>query len=263
MFDAIGNVASAGINAWQGDKNRESQERIAAQNIALQREFAQSGIQWKVADAQKAGIHPLAALGAQTSSFSPVSVGSTESSMGQDIGRAIKAAGSMFDREDKDKAEATKLALEKGHLENDILRAELVSKGVRAMQGGQLGPQMPVGSTTTNRVPLPRPGPLRSYSGEAVKDDDLKQKSESVFPVKELPFYGFNVRMPKWMSSGQDWEDAIGELGGSVMGALSIPGIAAHNVWERLPDNMGQDLRQWYGGLREPRSRNQRPRARR
>ena len=47
----------------QRDAN-EAQERMAAQNIALQREFAQQGIQWKVVDARKAGISPLYALGA-------------------------------------------------------------------------------------------------------------------------------------------------------------------------------------------------------
>lgn len=235
MWDALGNLASAGLNAWQGDKNRESQERIAAQNIALQREFAQSGIQWKVADAKAAGLHPLAALGAQTSSFSPVSVGSSDlGSMGQDVGRAIKAAGSMFDRDEKDAQEMKKLQLEEAGLKNDVLRAELASKVMReSRMAGQLGPPMPVGRGPIP-IPMPRPGPERSQSGHAVKDDDIKQKAESVFPVKSLPFYGMDVRMPKWLSSGQDWEDAIGEFGGSAMGIASIPGIIAHNIYDRV-----------------------------
>lgn len=36
------------------------------QNLALQKDFANNSIQWKVADARKAGIHPLYALGAST-----------------------------------------------------------------------------------------------------------------------------------------------------------------------------------------------------
>ena len=51
--------------------NLAHQKEMNAKNAALQREFAQSGIQWKVADAKKAGLHPLAALGAQTASASP------------------------------------------------------------------------------------------------------------------------------------------------------------------------------------------------
>jgi len=64
----------------------------AKQNIKLQKQFAQEGIQWKVADAKKAGIHPLYALGAQTHSFAPVQTGGGNfSQMGQSVGRAIDA----------------------------------------------------------------------------------------------------------------------------------------------------------------------------
>jgi hypothetical protein len=59
-------------------------------NADLQREFAQHGISWKVADAARAGIHPLAALGVQTHSASPVHVG------GQDYG-LTKAGQSIAD----------------------------------------------------------------------------------------------------------------------------------------------------------------------
>lgn len=81
----------------QKDANRINQQN-AERNIALQREFATNGIRWKVEDAKKAGLHPLAALGASTQSFSPVSVGASPadggaqslSHMGQDISRAIQ-----------------------------------------------------------------------------------------------------------------------------------------------------------------------------
>ena len=39
--------------------------------IVTGKQFAKRGIQWRVHDAKKAGLHPLAALGAQTTSFSP------------------------------------------------------------------------------------------------------------------------------------------------------------------------------------------------
>lgn len=45
----------------------------AAEEAKRQREFAQNSIQWRVADARAAGIHPLAALGAQVSGYVPVS----------------------------------------------------------------------------------------------------------------------------------------------------------------------------------------------
>lgn len=54
-------------------ENLANQNKINKENIELQREFAQHGISWKVDDAISAGIHPLAALGADTMSFTPSS----------------------------------------------------------------------------------------------------------------------------------------------------------------------------------------------
>lgn len=93
-----------GQNA-QAESNR--QMRYAArENIANQKEFAKMGIRWKVEDAQKAGLHPLSALGANTASFSPVSVGSTPedgmaqgiANMGQDISRSMMAKATPEER---------------------------------------------------------------------------------------------------------------------------------------------------------------------
>jgi hypothetical protein len=53
------------VGGLLGDKATTSANNS---NIALQKEMAQKGIQWRVEDAKAAGISPLAALGAQTSS---------------------------------------------------------------------------------------------------------------------------------------------------------------------------------------------------
>lgn len=91
----VGTAIGVGAKFLGAKKDHENAQNIANQNIALQKEFAQSGIQWKVEDAKKAGIHPLFALGANTHSFSPVSVGSNYqgafSDMGADISRAIQS----------------------------------------------------------------------------------------------------------------------------------------------------------------------------
>lgn len=78
-------------------------------NEALQREFAQNGIRWRTEDAKAAGLHPLAALGAAGSMYSPSvtagqtpapdhkeygggpDLGSSIANMGQGLGRAISA----------------------------------------------------------------------------------------------------------------------------------------------------------------------------
>lgn len=234
----LGSLISAGIGLLGNLFNKSSQEnynnqqmQIAQQNMAMQREFAQSGVQWKVQDAIKAGIHPLAALGAQTSSFSPVSVGGEApkmdfGNMGQDVSRALKAAMSQPDREEVDAAQGRKLALEKGRLENDILRAELNSKLIRQSRAvGQIGPPMPANSDLpmgSIMAHLSR-SPERQ-SGFAVADDEMKAKEASGPGVKRLPLWGLMDLKPyPNRASAQDLENEWGEFGGSVAGLGNIP----------------------------------------
>lgn len=131
------------------DKAREQAAAHAASQEALQREFAQNGIQWRVEDAKKAGIHPIYALGGSTASYAPVSQNFTAdtslpnalASAGQDIGRAIHATRTQKDRMGALGETATRLQLEGLGLDNDLKRAEIASKTGRLRQG-QVGPPM-------------------------------------------------------------------------------------------------------------------------
>lgn len=88
-------LLGAGANLLGGFFNRSSAESIAQQNIQNQLAFAQHGVQWRVQDAQRAGINPLAALGISTPGFQNVagdsSFGEGIGKAGQDISRAISA----------------------------------------------------------------------------------------------------------------------------------------------------------------------------
>lgn len=125
----LGNLVAAGTSLIGGLFGQKSQEKTAEKNIQLQKDFAQQGIQWKVADAKAAGIHPLYALGAQTHSFSPVSVGDSLSpalaNAGQDIGRAINSTSDGSTRVSAIAKAAEALALEKAGLENELLRSQI------------------------------------------------------------------------------------------------------------------------------------------
>lgn len=127
---AIASAASSIFNSISGKNEARHQER-------LQREFAQNQIQWKVADAKKAGIHPLYALGAPTMSYSPTSVGGAEAmpDMGQDISRALGAGMPKEGQITAFDAAVQDLTLKKFGLENELLasqiarnKAELFSK---------------------------------------------------------------------------------------------------------------------------------------
>lgn len=108
----------------------------------LQREFAQSGIQWRAADAKAAGIHPLAAMGAQTMSFSSnvgapqwsapkiaphsgSSIGSALASAGQDLSRAFTATRTEVQRQEAVNKTATDLSLQRMGLENELLASQI------------------------------------------------------------------------------------------------------------------------------------------
>lgn len=141
MLEAIlPSLISAGSSLLGGVMNKNSSAKTArlqmmqaAEDRAMQKEFAQNGIRWKAADAKAAGIHPLAALGAQTTSFSPVqvglqadhSMGNAVSSMGQDISRALQATRSESQRTDAFTKSVQDLTLQKMGLENQVLASQV------------------------------------------------------------------------------------------------------------------------------------------
>lgn len=128
-------------------------------NYKHQKEFAQNSIRWKVADAKAAGLHPLAALGAQGTGFSPsFQMGQGQSGddyswlgqAGQYAGRAMEAK--MTEREraqqqalrDKDMA----LNLENKQLQNDLLRSQIRSSEAAILRQAGGIPAMPLTNST-------------------------------------------------------------------------------------------------------------------
>lgn len=136
----IGGSLLQGVGGLFGGKSSAAKaEELAWKqhqwNIDAQEHFAKNSLSWRVADARQAGLHPLAALGTNTASFSPVaSVGSTDSSSslgdkiasaGQSIGRAAAAYNSTADRKKKEVSDA--LTLERQKLENDLLKSQITN----------------------------------------------------------------------------------------------------------------------------------------
>lgn len=208
----LGDLLSAGASLINGFANRSAQQdynqqqlQLAHEQMAMQREFAQMGIRWKVEDAKAAGLHPLAALGAQVSSPSPVSIGGEApkldfGSMGQDLSRAFKAAATKEERDAIDLEKTKSLAREGLSLDNDIKRTEIASRLIStARQSGQVGP------------PLPRPGPNRTVDGLAVNDDDLKQKQGDIPSQKYSRPFGYPLYHNPYFSDGQVAEDRYGD----------------------------------------------------
>lgn len=95
-----------------------SARRQAEQNEALQREFAQQGIRWKVQDARAAGLHPLYAIGASGAAYSPTTY---NDSMGPAIAQAgeygARAIQGQVQRNDRKQA---------AHLDRQIQRDQII-----------------------------------------------------------------------------------------------------------------------------------------
>lgn len=238
MVAWIGPAIAAGASLLGGFLGREHQEDQRAHNEALQREFAQSGIQWKVADAKKAGIHPLYALGSP--SISPaVSVqgdplAGALSSMGQDISRAARATESNSERGSTTLVQ--NLALERAGLQNELLRTQIASVKARMGQGGQVGPAIPVDEVTPFNVP--------------------QGKVEDRPPIM---LDGTRVRTDPTTSPAKAYEDWLGDdimspgfipnLYGALRQHYGPPATWPMQAMEALWASMKQDARNEYGNF--------------
>lgn len=114
-----------------------------ASHEALQREFAQNGIKWRVDDARSAGIHPGLALGAQLagpSSFvfegnNRPSIGASLSKVGHSIQRSVDASSTAVERAHSRTMAA--LSVENAGLQNQMLRSQIAR-----LNSSQVGPPM-------------------------------------------------------------------------------------------------------------------------
>lgn len=131
-ISGVGSVAGGLLNA-------NSQKSANSFNYNAQKEFAQNGIQWRVADAKKAGIHPLFALGGQGALYSPSaqSVGDYGlASAGSAMGQAVASRQSSFERSMQSEQLAN-MKLQNSLLESQI--ANLDTERALSTMGQSLG----------------------------------------------------------------------------------------------------------------------------
>lgn len=204
----LGPLISGGLGLLGTFLGNQQRDQGKEREIELQREFAQNGLRWKVEDAQRAGVHPLAALGATGASYSPVGLGDNDtasglSGMGQDIGRAIDATRTQPERMGAVSAKMEALGLERAGLENELLRAQIMDI---------TRPRTPPFPMAGSDYPMPgQPGSRSIEAGNM---------------TFEAP--------PGW-SPAQKVED---ELGDPAQFLYSIPAIGAwlvHNAVKDLP----------------------------
>lgn len=276
---AIGGIASgigSIIGAGQSGANAAA---INEANYRHQKEFAQYGIRWKVADAKAAGLHPLAALGAQTSGYTPSAVvgDSPDFSflrdIGQDVGRAIDAKSTAAERAaNKAKIDqGTNLELEGKALDNDYKRAlirgetqdqalKLANAAVRASWSQQLPPAMPSlapdGSLMSGQGDATTPGGIESKPAEIVVNEPGRRGQERG-SITELGFSRTNdggyVPVMSNDAKQRYEEDIFGEIGWNLRNRLPViidrQDVAPPRSWLSDPDSSWEfDLSRgaWY-----------------
>lgn len=117
LGSVVGGLFGLGSQAM-ANKQQEKQSQVEYER---QKEFAQNSIQWKVKDAENAGLHRLAGIGTTATQYIPTSGGSDASpqiaqEMGQGIGDAI--GNSRVQRQ------SIQLDLESKKLENENKRLQ-------------------------------------------------------------------------------------------------------------------------------------------
>lgn len=146
MLDLIGTLGAAAIGAGASlfglskeekvaDKQLLYQMQLAKRQEKLQKEFAQHGVAWRVKDAERSGIHPLAALGANVTSYGPVSVGNPHvpdySEYSQQIGSYAKDALGKFLEYKMQNEQIRNVTLH-----NELLKKQIEDSGVAVNPDG-------------------------------------------------------------------------------------------------------------------------------
>ena len=90
-----GSLISTGGALAGGLFGKSSQKKEAKKAYRRQKEFAQNTIQWKVADAKKAGLHPLYAMGSGSANYQPTFM-SGQDPMGTAIAEGAQQMGQAY-----------------------------------------------------------------------------------------------------------------------------------------------------------------------
>lgn len=166
--DVVGGVLGLGSTKDTND----AQVSLAREQMAYQKELAQNQIQWRVEDAKKAGLHPLAGLGVSSASYSPVSTDLTPpdysflGDMGQNLNRAIQQGKTQKEREQalarQDQLDG--IMMRKANAEADLAETAAASERLRLQRelfppspvaNQNVDPQLPPDSTfTRGTIPL-------------------------------------------------------------------------------------------------------------
>jgi len=191
-FGPVSSLIGTGISAFGRSRSARAANLAAAatnqQNIEFARESAQNRLQWAAEDARKAGLHPLAAIGASSGGgFAiPVRAGG-QSPMGDALdalGRGLGSIGGLYTPDDADYSPAERALVDEAVSRSRVF-AGLNDRAV------ERGPGLP---------------PPRDY----VRD-------EKNYLVRRRRLFGQWVYLPPGMDA-QDMADEFGDISQEIGG---------------------------------------------
>lgn len=261
-FDAIFGTDLAGAEKEAAKKNRQYQQSINQQNIEYQREsreleykrakeFAQHGIQWKARDATAAGLHPLFAMGAGTSNYSPQFIG------GQHETGSFRRAGTRglnLVNLAQIKAINAQASRDEAAAALDLSRAARLDDRTNTTQDGEL---------FTGEV---KPGVVKPMPSEVIsaRPGDITTQAGQAKPGRQEYATGYNrwgepLKRKVHKATEEEWSVLFDVENMLRDGTLNI------HAWQRLADKIGDKIiRLRYGDARKtPRRKSTRKQRRR
>lgn len=232
----LGAIAGPVLGLLGNKENRDAQADANQANYQAQKEFAQKGIQWRAQDAKAAGLHPMAALGASGSSFSPSFQafnsgvdyqGIADAIPGQNTQRAARAG--MTDQE----RELHALAVRRGQLENQLLEGQITQLWSSIM-----------GQPSNPPAPGPSVAGAQSATGQQGRLQIVPSRQESSRKGDSGVTAGASPAMrPVDIANGRQVELINPDIAESLegYGILQAPlaaGIHAYRGMARLADRM-------------------------
>lgn len=214
----LGSIISAGADLAGGLLNQNAAKEASKTDWKRTQKVLQNQIQWRVDDAVKAGLHPLVGAGISPSSGPPPStvgdMGSSVSSMGNNLGRAVDA---YMDPAAKVAAKAALLDLEQRQANIDLTKAQLA---------GAQKALLTTGSTPGIASPIP-------VSPSSRKGDKLGGGQ-----VIGRGFDGQAFTVPGGWNAEQ-YEQEFGELNSEIQGNLRLAEIARRKAAQDMGYNFG------------------------
>lgn len=189
-----GSLITAGSGLLGGIFGSSSTKKANAANTRMQYDFAKNSIQWKTEDAKRAGLHPLAALGAQ--GYSPTIGVMADNQMGNALADAGASIGN---------AVANRTAAKLADLQLKGAAADIAVKEAQARYyNSQAVDQAKTFPVNVNDF-------IQSSAAASTLDRNNQNQS--------LRFANMGIDTHKGTSNAGDFEERYGEILGSIMGA--------------------------------------------